>query len=131
MANCGKITTGKNSVCIGDLDQKIKIQTTTTTGNNSPGTYSTIEFQDIVAMWALIKTTKVNRFIDNVNTADGITTDFYIRYTADIDLTIQLWIEWRDIKFKVISSNNMDKQYDFIHLRAVEHGDKNVNANLR
>ena len=99
MVNCGKITTGKNSVCIGDLDQKIKIQTTTTTGN--------------------------------VNTADGITTDFYIRYTADIDSTIQLWIEWRDIKFKVISSNNMDKQYDFIHLRAVEHGDKNVNANLR
>jgi SPP1 family predicted phage head-tail adaptor len=131
MVSCKKITTGKNSVCIGDLDQKIKIQTTTTTGNNSPGTYSTIEFQDIVAMWALIKTTKVNRFIDNVNTADGITTDFYIRYTADIDLTIQLWIEWRDIKFKVISSNNMDKQYDFIHLRAVEHGDKNVNANLR
>lgn len=131
MAACGRITTNKNRVCLSDLDQRIKIQTTTITGNNAPGSYPTYEFQDIVSMWALMKTTKVNRFIDEVNTAPGITTDFYIRYTADIDLTIQLWIEWRGIKFEVISSDNIDKQFEFIHLRAIEKGDAAINANLR
>ena len=129
MKNCGNITGNKNRVCIGDLDQRIKIQTTTNTANNSPNTNATVAFQDVVTMWSLVKTTPVNRY--NVNITNSITTDFYVRYTTDIDLTISLWIEWRDIKFKVISTENIGKQFDFIHLKAIEHGDKNFNANLR
>jgi len=128
---CNTIKNNKTKVCTGDRDQKIIVQTTTTTDNNSPGTYQDIAFQDLATMWAMVKTSPNNRYIDNVNTSGVTTTDFYFPYTADIDYTIKLWVDWRGIKFKVLSTENIAKQFRTIRLRASETGDSTYEANLR
>lgn len=128
---CDTIKNNKTKVCIGDRDQKIIVQTTTTTANNSPGTYQDIAFQDVATMWAMVKTSSNNRYIDNVNTSGATTTDFYFPYTVDIDYTAQLWVDWRGIKFKVLSTENIAKQFRTIRLRASETGDSTYKTNLR
>ena len=48
-----------------------------------------------------------------------------------IDFKQRLWVEYDNNKYKVISVNNINQADNFIRLRTIETGDKNITANLR
>ena len=55
---CKTITKQANKICIGNLNKKIKIQTSSFIDSNTPNQPSGIEFADILEPWAMIKTFK-------------------------------------------------------------------------
>ena len=128
---CTSIKKNVNKVCIGDLDKRIIIQTSSIAPNNSPNSVATTAFLTVVTVWAMIKTTPNTSFIDGVNVQNGVNTDFYIRFTSSIDIEKQLWIEYAGNRFKVTNIENIDKESKFLRFRASEKGDKTILANQR
>lgn len=127
---CKSIKPNINNVCLGDLNERISVQVKRIVSNNAPNTSSTTSFTEVAGAWALIKTTPSYQWIDGVQVNVGINTDFYIRYNSSIDYTQQLWIEHRNIKYRVINIENIDEQYKFIRFRASKTGSESINANL-
>lgn len=128
---CRSIKKNINKICIGDFNHRIKIQTTSIIANNAPNSLSTVAFTTIAEVWAMIKTNTAREFIDGVNIENGLNTDFYIRYTSLISLSQQLWIEYDGNLYKITNVDNIDKDNKIIRLRAIEKGDKTINANKR
>ena len=128
---CQSIKKNINKICIGDLNHRIKIQTTSITPNNAPNSLSTVAFTTVAEVWAMIKTNTAREFIDGVNIENGLNTDFYIRYTSSISLSQQLWVEYDGNLYKITNLDNIDKDNKIIRLRAIEKGDKTINANKR
>ena len=128
---CQSIKKNINKICIGDFNHRIKIQTTSIIANNAPNSLSTVAFTTIAEVWAMIKTNTAREFIDGVNIENGLNTDFYIRYTSSISLSQQLWIEYDGNLYKITNVDNIDKDNKIIRLRAIEKGDKTINANKR
>lgn len=128
---CQSIKKNINKICIGDLNHRIKIQTTSITSNNAPNSLSTVAFTTVAEVWAMIKTNTAREFIDGVNIENGLNTDFYIRYTSSISLSQQLWVEYDGNLYKITNLDNIDKDNKIIRLRAIEKGDKTINANKR
>jgi len=129
--SCTSIKKNINKVCVGDLNKRIEIQTSSITPNNSPDSVSTVAFVTVLTVWAMIKTTANRQFIDGVNIETGLNTDFYIRYTDTIDFEKQLWIEYRNSRFKIVNIDEIDKEKKFIRLRATEKGADTILANER
>ena len=88
-------------------------------------------FRTDASMWALVKTNPAREFIEGVNIENGLNTDFYIRYNSAIPLDKQLWVEYKDVLFKITNTDNIDKMDNIVRLRSTEKGDKNINANKR
>ena len=128
---CRSINKNINKVCIGDFNHRIKIQTTSIIANNAPDTLSTVGFTTVAEVWAMIKTNTAREFIDGVNVENGLNTDFYIRHNSLISFSQQLWIEYESNLFKITNIDNIDKDNKIIRLRAIEKGDKAINANKR
>ena len=128
---CRSINKNINKVCIGDFNHRIKIQTTSIIANNAPDTLSTVGFTTVAEVWAMIKTNTAREFIDGVNVENGLNTDFYIRHNSSISFSQQLWIEYESNLFKITNIDNIDKDNKIIRLRAIEKGDKAINANKR
>lgn len=128
---CQSIKKNANKICIGDFDDKIKIQTTYINANNAPNGVSSVAFTLIAECWAMIKTNPSREFIDGVNIENGLNTDFYIRFNSAVPLDKQLWIEFKNSLYKVTQTDNIDKQDNIVRLRSTEKGDKTINANKR
>ena len=128
---CQSIKRTVNKVCIGDFNHKIKIQTTSITPNNAPNGLSSVAFATVAEVWAMIKTNASREFIDGVNIENGLNTDFYVRYSSSIPLDKQLWIEYQNIYYKIVNTDNIDIDDKIIRLRSIEKGDKTINANKR
>lgn len=128
---CQSIRKNINKVCIGDFNKRIKIQTSSIKANNSPSGLSTVGFQTLVSVWALIKTTSNREFIDGVNIENGLNTDFFVRYSPNLNYEQQLWIEYENNRFKVKNIENIDAENKIICIRCIEKGDKSILANAR
>lgn len=128
---CEAIKPSKSRVCIGDLNRKIKIQFTSSKGNNAPNANASTAFKDVTGVWAMIITKPLSEFVNGVNIANGISTDFYIRYTSAIDFSKQIWVEFEDVRYKITDIENINKESRFVRLRASERGDKSLGANQR
>jgi len=128
---CQSIRRNINKVCIGDFNERIKIQTTSIAPNNSPSGLSSVAFTTIAEVWAMIKTNAAREFIDGVNVENGLNTDFYIRFNSSVPLNKQLWIEYAGALYKITNTDNIDKSNKIVRLRSQEKGDKTINANKR
>lgn len=127
---CKKITKQANKICIGDLNKKIKVQTSSFIDNNTPGEESGIGFIDILDIWAMIKTFKTTDLQDGVNASQSITHQFIFRYTS-VNLDRKIFIEYNSKKYKVDSVENIDEEDKYYRLTSIERGDKFKNASLR
>ena len=128
---CKTIKPNYSRVCIGDLNKKIKIQFTSSSGNNAPNQNAGVGFTNVIDAWAMIKTSAVFNPVNGVNIDSGVNTDFYIRYTSSIDFNKQIWVEYNDSKFKITAIDNIDKQDHFVRLRSTERGIKTLGAAQR
>lgn len=132
---CNSIKPNVNKVCSGDLNKRIKIQYTSSKGNNNLNSNSTTAFTDILTVWAMIKTKSTvggsSTFIQNTNTTRSISHDFFIRWNSGIDFQKSLWVEYNSRRFKVDSVENIDEEDKFVRLSSLERGDKSIQANQR
>lgn len=128
---CKSIKTNKARVCIADLRSKIKIQFSSSKGQNAPNVNATTAFSDVLDVWAMIKTTPVFQPVNGINIESGINTDFYIRYTTEIDFLKQIWVEFDNERFKITGVENISKENRFVRLRASERGLKTLGAAQR
>jgi SPP1 family predicted phage head-tail adaptor len=128
---CATIKRVKNKICASDFNKKILIQTSQKLSNNAPDSINTTTFTTIATVWAMIKTSAINEFINGVNISNGVNTDFYIRYTSTIDFKQQLFVEYKSKLYSIQPVENIDEQDSIIRLRASERGDKTINANKR
>lgn len=128
---CQSIKRNVSKICAGDFRDRIKIQTTSITPNNSPNGLSSAGFTTVATVWAMIKTNPAREFIDGVNIQNGVNTDFFVRYNSAIPLNKQLWVEYNNVLYKITNTDNIDKMDSTIRLRSNEKGDKDINANKR
>lgn len=128
---CATIKNVKSKICVSDFDKRIKIQTSQKISNNAPNTISEITFTTLATLWAMIKTSPINEFINGVNVSNGTNIDFYIRYTNSIDFSQQLFIEYKNKLYAIQPVENIDEQDSIIRLRCAEKGNKSINANKR
>ena len=112
----------KIKICTKDLDKRITLQYPFNTGTSNSDINTTREFKDIGNFWATIKTTPGGQFFDDVNIQEGITTDFFIKFTSSIDLGKQIWVKFDNRRFKIINIENINEDSRFIKLRAIERG---------
>ena len=132
---CQSIKPNVNKICTADLNRKIKIQYTSTGGNNNPNSSPTTIFTDLKTVWSMIKTRSTvggnSSFIQNTNTTRAVSHDFFIRWDSSIDLEKALWVEYDSKRFKIEATENIDEQNKFVRLSALERGTKVNEANQR
>jgi SPP1 family predicted phage head-tail adaptor len=128
---CQSIKRNINKVCTGDFRDRIAIQATSVTANNSPNGLSSVGFATVATVWALVKTNASRQYIDGVNIENGLNTDFYIRYNSAIPLDKELWVEYKNVLYKITNTDNIDKMDNIVRLRSSEKGSEDINANKR
>lgn len=131
MVTCNTIKPNIKRICAANFDKRIKIQTSSISGTNTPATPAATAFVDVVTVWAMVKTVSSREFIDGVNVSSGVNIDFFIRYNSAIDLTKSISVEYNNERYKIDSSEDVDKSNKIIRLRSRELGDKNIQANQR
>lgn len=131
MVNCNTIKPNVKRICAANFDKRIKIQTSSISGNNTPGAAASTAFADVATVWAMVKTTPSREFVDGVNVSNGVNTDFFIRYNSSIDFKKQLWVEYNNERYKIDNPENIDKSDETIRLRSRELGNKTIEGNQR
>lgn len=131
MVSCNTIKSNVKRICAANFDKRIKIQTSSISGNNTPGGAASTAFADVATVWAMVKTSPNREFVDGVNVSNGINTDFFIRYNSTIDFTKQLWVEYNNERYKIEIPENIDKSDETVRLRSRELGNKNIQGNQR
>jgi len=135
MSACKKVLKIKHRVlCLSDLTERIKLQKRTLTSADFDDADPTEKFVDLRKLWAAVETDRGYRSFNGVGTnTDGgdhlATHNFYIRYLAGCSITKENWIEWKCNKYQILSVENLDGLDEFIRLKTVKHGCKNLEAN--
>jgi len=128
MTICKNIRGVKRGICIGDLDVKIKVQVRTLNAPES-GTDFDLTFADEKEVWAMVKTVRGTELFDGVSLTNAYTHEFYIRYSSDFTIDAQNWLEWKNEKYDIVDVENLDERNEFLLLKAIKKGDKDINAN--
>ena len=89
----------KPKICVKDLNKRITLEYPFTTGTSNFDINTDRSFKKIGDFWAAVKTTAGSQFFDEVNLQEGITTDFYIRFTKSVDLGRQIWVKFDSRRF--------------------------------
>ncbi len=126
MAVCEKIRIKKRQICVGDLRQKIILQTRSLTAPTDAD--FTEGFVTLGSPFAAIKTLIGTTIFDGVDTDVNATHDFFIRYRSDV--TAETWILWDNRRFDILRVENFEGRKTFLRLRCTESGDaaKNMSA---
>jgi hypothetical protein len=132
---CKVISPNTFKICRRDKRHKIIIQCPGVVANNSPGAVSTVQYQDILSVWAMIKTiSRVGTgelFVDGVNINQTNSIEFYFDYTTEIDISRKLWVLFDDKRYEVSEIQNIDKRNVTYKFTCVLKGDKDIVANQR
>lgn len=118
-----------NKICTANFDKKIVIQKYGIVGNSSPYSDTSQSYSTIATVFAMIKTNATGDFVNNVNVANSITIDFYIRSNSLVDISQQLFVLFNSKRYKIELVDNIDKDNKIIRLRARELGLSTLGAN--
>lgn len=121
MATCSKVNIRNRKVCIGDLRDKIVIQTRSITPPSANGSDMTETFATSNTVWAAIETRNGVEIFDGTNVLQGVATHYiYIRYIAG--LTEESWILYKSKYYDIIDVQNLEERDEFMLLRCCERG---------
>ena len=126
MPKCIKIRTKKRQVCIGDLNNLIKLQIRDIVAPVFGSPDYDEQFTDAAEVWAGIDTVSGKTFFDGVGTETSITHYFYIRYDATV--TSETWVEFDNRRFDILTTNNLDERKEFMQLVCVDRGSSALQA---
>lgn len=130
MARCKRIVGERRRVCIGDMNQKIKIQTRDLASPSADNVDYGESFTDAKTIWAMVQTTRGGEFFDGTELNNPYTHFFYIRFIPNSvfsksgRLTSQEWIRWKNRTFKIVDVENLEERNEILLLRCRERGDE-------
>jgi len=128
MAQCKKIYRQIKRVCIGSLNELIKIKVRSITPPVGGSVFYGEDFQNIMDVWAMIETKNGLVTFDSTNTAQNVTHQFYIRYISDV--TFENWLEYKGKYYNILTVNNLNEENRFYMLQCNERGSKDIEVNL-
>lgn len=128
MPKCVQIRRKKREVCIGDMRDRVIIQTRAIT---VPGA-SSVDFTEIFSadqtVWAMIETKVGTQVFDGTNIVGVATHDIYIRYIAGV--TFEKWLRYKNITYDILDVQNLEERDEFFLLRCSLRGDETDVVNL-
>ena len=111
-------------ICPSDFTHQIALQSRELKPDDASVDFK-LEFDAGIKTWAMIKTTRGREFIGDVNTAEGVTHIFTIRYLNFV--TSQHWVLYDERRFDILDVENIDEKNRFLRLRCSERGTKDLN----
>lgn len=121
---CGRIKKKADKVCIGDLKNLIKI----IDREIEPADVShTMNFDSFIEVRARIDTKLGGTFFNGVNTENGDTHVFYIRFGVTVEQNYT--IELNGNYYIVSTTENLNEESRFLKISAVKNGPASNGAN--
>jgi len=129
---CKTIGYKKWKLCTSNLKNKIVIQYPASISLNSPDSNVGSSFIEVFTAWSMVKTRPSrDGFFDQVNLANSLNIDFYIRYTTQLDIDREIWVLFNDRRYKVEIIENIEELNKTYRLGAVVKGPQSIAANQR
>ena len=110
----------RRTIALGDLSQKIDIQTRTLESNFSPNRDDTNVFTLYKQIWACVNTLNGSAIFDGINWRRHYTHEIFIRYRSDI--TEEHWVNYKNKRYDIVSVENLDERDDWLRILAIESG---------
>lgn len=120
MPKCVSIKKPLRSVCIGDMRDKVTLQTRTIT----PPTNGSVDFTEVFnadnIVWAMVETREGKEIFDGTNLKGVATHYIYIRYIPNT--TFEKWVKFNCKYYDIIDIQDLDERHEFYLLRCSERG---------
>ncbi len=116
------IRRGHRKACIGDLRDRIVLQTRKIKEPEFGSAEFAEDFVQEDEVWASIKTLSGKVFFDGVGTDLLITHEVLIRY--DPTVTAETWIKFRGRRFDVAQVENLEERKEYLRLLCIDRGDQ-------
>lgn len=127
MSNRKVIRPAKRTLCIGDLNRRIRLHSRTLKEPEFGEVDAEEKFDQIDKVYASIKTTAGKAFFSDVHGDIAITHEIGIRYRADV--SAETWVELGDeTLLDIIDTNNLEESNEWLILMCSERGKKTVGA---
>lgn len=121
MPECKKIHKKKRQVCIGDMRDRINIQSRALTAPIGSGVDFTETFSNTNAIWCTINTSSGEVIFDGTGIERDVTHKVYARYISGI--TGEDWIlTENNERFDIIDVENLDNRDEYMLMRCTNRG---------
>jgi len=120
MPQCIKIRKKKQQVCIGDLIDRVTLQTRVLTAPTGGSAFYTVDFTG-TEIWSMIETKNGTDFFDGVDEQRLITHDVYVHF--DSTITAESWILMESTeRLDILQVVNLDQRSLFMKLVCTDRG---------
>ena len=120
MARCQKIQIRKRQVCIGNMRDRIVLNTRSI---KAPS-FDTVDFDETFVatktVFAGVETQTGKTFFDGVETETPISHIIYIRF--DSSVTAETWITFKSRRFDILKVENLDERDEYMKLTCSDRG---------
>ena len=120
MARCQKIQIRKRQVCIGNMRDKIVLNTRSITAPS----FDTVDFDETFVatktVWAGVETQTGKTFFDGVETETPISHIIYVRF--DSTVTSETWITFKSRRIDILKVEDLDERGEFMKLTCSDKG---------
>lgn len=114
-------------VCAGDLRWRVVLQNQTITEPAFADTDFGEKFDGDKEIFAKVRTLSGKTFFDGVNRIDvALTHEVTIRY--DIAVTAETWVRYQDRRLDILDVEDLEERHEWMVLRCVERGSKDLGA---
>ena len=120
MPRCQKIRRKKRSVCIGDLDTEIAIQTRSL--DDSLDGQETEIFTTVFTAFAMMETLRGVFVVDQVSGGDIEATHAWTIRFPDEVVTGENWILVNSKRFRILDQENLEERNDWLKLLCTSRG---------
>lgn len=121
MPRCVQIRRKKRQVCIGDMRDRVIIQTRAITVPDANSVDFTETFSADQTVWAMVETKTGTQIFDGTNIIGVATHDIYIRFIAGV--TFQKWLKFKSTYYDILDVQNLEERDEFYLLRCSLRGD--------
>ena len=111
----------KEKICTSDFNRLIQILDRDISPPPRNDTELGEDFQNVVHVWASVKTVNGATIFDSVNTEQVITHIFTTRYLG-LGITSENWIIYNNNRFKILAVENIDEQNMYTRMRCILRG---------
>ena len=118
--SCTNIAIKDRKLCIGNLSERITIQTRSIANNNTGTIELSESFTSLVDVWAAVETTRGSQLWDGVSVSNPFTHKFYIRYRNDIDFN--KWVEYKSEKYDIVDVEDFEQENEWLLLMCTRKG---------
>ena len=121
MPECVQIRRKRRNVCIGDMRDRVIIQTRAITVPDANSVDFTEVFSADQTVWALVETKTGTQVFDGTNIVGIATHNIYIRFITDV--TFQKWLRFKNVIYDILDVQNLEERDEFYLLRCSLRGD--------